>query len=82
MKRPKSGRPSGLRKQDPHRSGKVTRVLTFSLLEGSREMIIERTGYRDNMPSPAIPRILHHGRMEDDLVCAKDKAFYIRTGPQ
>jgi hypothetical protein len=41
-------------------------------------MMVERTGYRDNTPSSIIPRILHHGRMEDDLIYAKDKAFYLR----
>jgi hypothetical protein len=30
-------------------------------------------------PSAIIPRILHHGRMEDDLIYAKDRAIYIKT---
>jgi len=57
----------------------VTRALIFSLLAGGREMVVERTGYRDNTPSTIIPRIMHHGRMEDDLIYAKDIAFYIKS---
>ena len=48
------------------------RMPTFTLLQGGRETIVERTGYRDNTPSAIIPRIPHYGRMEEDLIYAKD----------
>jgi hypothetical protein len=57
----------------------VTRVLTFELVDDGRRMIVERTGYRNDKPSTVIPRIMHHGGMEDDLVYARDRAIYIKS---
>jgi hypothetical protein len=58
--------------------GGITRVLIFALLDDNR-MVVERTGYRGNQTSEAIPRIYHHGGSEDDLMYAKDQTVYIRS---
>ena len=42
-------------------------------------MMVERTGYTGNQPSPVIPKTFHHGRVEDDLHYAKETAFYIKA---
>jgi hypothetical protein len=63
-------------------SGGVTRVVVFSMTSRG-QLMVERTGYRDN-PSPelfvaTLPKYLHRGRLEDDLVYAKDTAFYTKA---
>jgi hypothetical protein len=60
-------------------------VLVFSLTEDRSAIRLERTGYRGK-PGPQLfvtilPRHLHRGRMEDDLVYATDTAFYRRSTP-
>lgn len=64
-------------------SSGVTRVLVFSLVPDGRSLMVERTGYRGEA-SPVLfvttlPKIPHHGRIEDNLVYAKDSAFYAKS---
>src|SRR5262245_12508602 len=60
-----------------------TRVLIFSMTAGDQQMKVERTGYRGeriNDTSLAdVPKYMHNGRLEDDLVYGKDTAFYVKT---
>jgi hypothetical protein len=63
-------------------SGGVTRVVVFSMMPNG-QLRVDRTGYRDE-PGPelfatTLPKILHRGRLEDDLVYAKDTAFYTKA---
>jgi len=59
-----------------------TRVLVFSMIAGDQQMKVERTGYRgkrinDTFPAD-VPKYMHNGRLEDDLVYGKDTAFYVK----
>jgi hypothetical protein len=60
----------------------VTRVLVFSLTPDRGTVIVERTGYRGEAGPElfvgTLPKIPHHGRIEDDLVYATDTALYTR----
>jgi len=68
-----------LSETDGKESGGITRVFVFELLGDQHRMIVERTGYRHNAPSKLIPLIMHHGRLEDDLMYATDKATYLKS---
>ena len=59
----------------------VTRVLVFSLLpDGSIK--VDRTGYRGlqgrQLFVTVLPKYSHRGMLEDDLVYARDTAFYTK----
>jgi hypothetical protein len=68
-----------LSETDGKETGGITRVLVFELVDDGRGMTVGRTGYRNNAPSPRIPLIMHHGRMEEDLMYTKDEATYIKS---
>jgi len=61
-----------------------TRVLIFSMTAGDQEMKVERTGYRGTRINQGtffgdVPKYIHNGRLEDDLVYAKDTSFYAKV---
>jgi len=49
---------------------------------GDQQMKVERTGYRgkriDDTFLADVPKYMHNGRLEDDLVYGKDTAFYVK----
>jgi len=59
-----------------------TRVLVFSMIAGDQQMKVERTGYRGKRINDTfladVPKYMHNGRLEDDLVYGKDTAFYVK----
>jgi len=61
-----------------------TRVLIFSITVGDQEMKVERTGYRGTRINNGtffgdMPKYVHDGRLEDDLIYGKDTAFYAKV---